>query len=118
MVTNITTDWVLPEVITNSLEKYYLLRWSRKFFLLSLVRNNNESVKDQLEHQNIYYDVYYKENTSYQDMILSDKTTVLVSFRKSIDSNIKPVAFVKLSYGKNNKFKSDITQKTLEQVIM
>jgi hypothetical protein len=93
-------NWVLPPATIHTLDKYYLLKWSRKFFLLSLIQDStndaDETKPHKIAHQGIIYNVYYKGVTRYEDVILSDATTVMVSFRKCKVVGAPPIALVKL----------------------
>jgi hypothetical protein len=92
----LTKEWILPAATVTFLDKYYILKWSRKFFLLSLVQDGDDTTPDQIAHQGTYYDVYYKGGTRYEDVILSEATTVMLSFRKTKDSSTRPAVLVKL----------------------
>jgi len=90
----LSKEWILPASTIASLEGYYLLKWSRKFFLLSLYQDGTN--KDSLVHQGAKYTVSYK-NTTLEELVYSNNTSVFVSFRKTVPSSgVTPVALVKL----------------------
>ena len=69
----ILLDWSLPPDYAMCLEKYYILHWSRAWFI-------NQTRKVGITHQGVFYAIVFKHGQTIADVISTP--TVAISFRK------------------------------------